>query len=137
MESVRGESNTTPNDQRPIPKAALGVGSWELEVSASGRADGCQRFVRDRCPVGRDRVIAAMAVRLARLPFFLDVRQLAIGRKLTIPADDTPTTKCSEPKEPHQTHGFESSAASSGASSVPAEVLVCASHLLDVNRAEF
>jgi hypothetical protein len=80
-------------------------------------------------------VIAAMAVRLAGLSHLLDVGQLAIRRKLTIPADDTPAGECPEPQEPHQTHG-SILRCGWGAISVPAEVQVCASRACAVDRGE-
>jgi len=87
------------------PEAFSGyVGSWELEIGVL-RSSDAERLRRNRRPVGGDRVVAAMAVHLARGTLFLDVSQLAAGRELAIPADHTSASKCPETQEPHQTHG--------------------------------
>ena len=48
-------------------------------------------------------MVAPMAVRLARVAFFLDVIHVAIRGEIAVPAHDTATTERRESEEPHET----------------------------------
>jgi hypothetical protein len=52
----------------------------------------------------RDRVVAAMLVRLAGLPLFFDVRDFAARRNLAVAPDDAAAAQGGESEQPDHTH---------------------------------
>ena len=55
--------------------------------------------------VGRDRVVAAMAVACAALALFLDVGDFTARGELAVAAHDASACQCGEPQQTNQTHG--------------------------------
>src|SRR3954469_5869330 len=57
--------------------------------------------------IGRNRVVAAMAVATAALALFLDVGQLTAGRHFAIAADNAAACEIGEAEEANETHSDE------------------------------
>jgi hypothetical protein len=61
--------------------------------------------------VGRNRVVAAMAVGAARFALFLDVRDLATGGHFAVSADHAPAPEGREAEKSNETHNASESIA--------------------------
>ena len=90
---------------------------WEAVNDGSSGGGGVKPTRESECPngellrgrwrgaLGRNCVIAAMAVEFAAGALLFYVSQLAVCGKFAIPTDDTPASECAKTQEPHETHG--------------------------------